>query len=580
MKNRKLRVESLEERALLAVTAGITEQAIALPAPTEAVTWWVATAEDTTGGEDISLRDALAQAKSGDTIKFFSWLSGETITLSGTQLTVPAGITVDATSLSDGITINGNQQSRVLNVNGGTSSAPTVLNGLTITGGKTNFTAGVLTTNTTIMENCTITGNINTSTASGGYAIYYGGGICNDSGNLTLLNCTVSGNTAFRGAGIYSKYGSVSILNSTISDNSASSTSLGNGYGGGIYINGSSQTLTNCSISNNSAQYDGGAFYCSGGDSTLINCTIVNNTAQNAGSGFYLSSSSSLTLNNSIVVKNTIYKASGSITGHNVISTFTGWDSSSDCVYYRSNLPLFTNIEAGDYTLIEGSIAINTGNNDFVSTSKDLAGSPRIVGGIVDIGAYEYVEIEPLAAPTIITGNRGVYVSYGANRHKITWDAVENASGYELAYLAEGGNTWVSVQTADTNAVLSGLTYGTDVAYRVRAIGEGAFGNSGWSETKTFNVCPMYINGDGDITASDRTIMATSWLAEEGDDDYQFYADINGDGEVSNTDRPLIGQNWNKEAGDDDLVYPRPLAADAVFCEFASADLGVVLDLF
>ncbi|MBR5415115.1 MAG: hypothetical protein IK105_04190, partial [Thermoguttaceae bacterium] len=99
--------------------------------------------------------------------------------------------------------------------------------------------------------------------------------------------------------------------------------------------------------------------------------------------------------------------------------------------------------------------------------------------------------------------------------------------------------------------------------------------------TKTFNVCPMDINGDGDIAGSDRTIMATSWLAEEGEEGYQYYADINGDGEVSNTDRPFIGQNWNKEAGDDDLVYPRALrAADAAFASYEAGDLDVDIDVF
>ena len=91
----------------------------------------------------------------------------------------------------------------------------------------------------------------------------------------------------------------------------------------------------------------------------------------------------------------------------------------------------------------------------------------------------------------------------------------------------------------------------------------------------------MDINNDGDIAGSDRTIMASAWLAEEGDEDYQYYADINGDGEVSNTDRPFIGQNWGKEAGDDDLVYPRALrAADAAFAGYEAGDLDVDFDVF
>ena len=187
---------------------------------------------------------------------------------------------------------------------------------------------------------------------------------------------------------------------------------------------------------------------------------------------------------------------------------------------------------------------------------------------------------EQLAAPVISTGSRGVYVSHGANRHQIQWSAVANASSYELAYSADGVR-WTTVSASGTGAVVTGLTYGADVTYRVRALGTGSYTDSDWSRTKTFNVCPMDINNDGDIAGSDRTIMASAWLAEEGDDEYQYYADINGDGEVSNTDRPFIGQNWGKEAGDDDLVYPRALrAAEVVFAAYESGGIDVDLNIF
>ncbi|MBO7725756.1 MAG: hypothetical protein J6S40_04755, partial [Thermoguttaceae bacterium] len=122
---------------------------------------------------------------------------------------------------------------------------------------------------------------------------------------------------------------------------------------------------------------------------------------------------------------------------------------------------------------------------------------------------------------------------------------------------------------------------GADVAYRVRALGTGSYTDSAWSGTKTFNVCPMDVNGDGDISGGDRSIVALMWLAEDGDDNYQSYADINGDGEISNTDRPFIGGNWTKEAGDADLLYPRALrAADTAFAEYASAEPDADSDLF
>jgi hypothetical protein len=184
-----------------------------------------------------------------------------------------------------------------------------------------------------------------------------------------------------------------------------------------------------------------------------------------------------------------------------------------------------------------------------------------------------------LAAPTIQTGIRGVYVSGGANRHQIVWSAVANASGYELSYTT-GGGTWTSLETTETDAVVLGLTYGTDMTYRVRALGTGSYTDSDWSPSKTFNVCPMDINNDGDISGGDRALLSSAWLAEEGDDEYRIYCDINGDGDISNGDRVFISRNWLSEAGDTDLTYPPALQADAVFAEFASADLDVDLSVF
>ena len=581
MKKRRICFESLEDRHLLAVLAGGAESAALPPEPTEAVTWWVETAEDTFEGGLLSLRDALARAQSGDTVRFVPELSGGTITMSEMTLTipyfaVPQGVTVDASDLPGGITIDANGISRVFYVYGGTDSEPTVLKGLTITGGSiANDGGGIyVTTGTAALEDCTVTGNRLSERSS------RGAGICN-TGTLTVTNCVVSGNTTDgRGGGIFNS-GTLTVADSVITGNRNS----------GIYQNQGTVTVTDSIITENSAD-TGGGIYHSSGTLALTNCTVSGNSASRYGGGiFTIFISGDIGIYNSIIVRNTAAGAESDIHKNsldavlragNTLSSYTDWTESENCLEYDPSLPLFADAESGDYTLAAGSQAIDAGDNDLVTAETDLAGNPRIVGGTVDLGAYEYQGSGPeqLAAPEITTGDEGVFVSHGANRHCLQWTAAENASGYELQYSADGSR-WTAVSAADTAAAVTGLTYGQDIRYRVRALGDGgSYTDSEWSAVKTFNVCPMDVNGDGDISGGDRTLLAQAWLAEEGDGEYRYYCDINADGDVSNGDRAFLSNNWLAEAGDADLTYPRPLAAAAVFAAYESGELETDLGVF
>ncbi len=169
-----------------------------------------------------------------------------------------------------------------------------------------------------------------------------GGGVSLCGGNGILKNCIISGNSALYGGGIY--YGT--IYNSIICDNSANN-------GGGTF----DTIVNNCTISKNSAVNDGGGTY----DSTVNNSIIYYNFATN-----YFNR----------------YKGSYNYCCATPDSTNGTGNISTE--------PQF--ISTSDFHLQETSPCIDAGTNmNWMWTATDLDGNPRIIGGIVDMGAYEFV---------------------------------------------------------------------------------------------------------------------------------------------------------------------------------------------
>ena len=163
--------------------------------------------------------------------------------------------------------------------------------------------------------------------------------------------------------------------------------------------------------------------------------------------------------------------------------------------------------------------------------------------------------------------------SYGANRQLVAWTDA-GASSYTVAYTADG-ETWTEVTVEGTSTVITGLTYGANMTYKVKAVG-GDF-----SDTVTLNVCPMDIDGNGDISQLDYQLLRNAYLSEEGDDNWNPAADIDGDGVVGPADYSYLRANWLKDDTDSDLAYPAALAdLDAAFESLDADDLGVDFDVF
>lgn len=166
-----------------------------------------------------------------------------------------------------------------------------------------------------LLKDLTITGNRNDTSG------YGGGGVCADSGDLTIDHCRITDNTAANGSGggvsMGSKHGgtvenaSLTIKDSVISGNTSTA------QGGGVYaaVTDGSVSITGSTLSGNSATAHGGGISVSTSgstDVTLSGNTILENTAGQDGGGIYLSRpEQSETAPDTTICGNTIQKNSG-----------------------------------------------------------------------------------------------------------------------------------------------------------------------------------------------------------------------------------------------------------------------------
>jgi hypothetical protein len=250
-----------------------------------------------------------------------------------------------------------------------------------------------------VLNNCLVVSN---SASDGGGTAY-----------STLNYCTVIGNSApFNGTSVSGGGTYQCVANHClIARNYAGILA---GFGGGDYDG----QLTDCILSNNAAGSGGGsAQFMAGGNSLngyLNNCLVISNTAFGNGGGIYVGSGAILVCNCTIVKNTATNQYGGIYNGYctNCIIYYNScnplFSSAFNYFYYTyisygcttplpfhnlgsiTNDPVFVNPTAGDFHLASNSPCINSGKNLFVIGTNDLDGNPRIVGGTVDIGAYEY----------------------------------------------------------------------------------------------------------------------------------------------------------------------------------------------
>jgi len=197
--------------------------------PLSAANHTVTTAVDITDPGDglLSLREAISDAASGDTILFDLELDGATIATTGGTVVIDKNLTIDASVLPAGIRLDAALAHRLLDVPTGVSA--TICGASLLNGRTTNQNGGAVRCfGELTLKKCLVSGCI----------AGFGGGIFASGANaiVTLENCTFSGNrcrnagtamAGFSGADFF-------LSHCTLYDNTgfASAPALGAGAGG------------------------------------------------------------------------------------------------------------------------------------------------------------------------------------------------------------------------------------------------------------------------------------------------------------------------------------------------------------
>jgi len=385
-----------------------------------------------------TIQAGINAAANGDTVLVAPGTYAENINFHG------KAIKVKSSNGSKTTIINGNQAGPVVTFSSG-ETKKSILNGFTITNGLGNeasdYSGGGIYCNN---SSPTIQRNIitaNTASVGGGIEVFggapyiqgniiadniqdpnfdggWGGGISLENGSsASVIGNKISGNLWNGGPNGGGGQGGGIALNSAggplLENNEIFSNAADYGPGGGIWIIDTSAFLIQNLIYGNTAQFGGGVYIDL--SSTSYQVTFVNDTfAQNVGNGAELPGDGSAVYavgyDNNLEFSNNIFASSAGRESFfcapaGVLPELTandGFDTSGngfggDCAGLtgtNGNIsadPQFVKPARNNYQLKSTSPVINAGDNSAPGLpKKDLRGKPRIVGGVIDMGVYEF----------------------------------------------------------------------------------------------------------------------------------------------------------------------------------------------
>lgn len=327
----------------------------------------------------------------------------------------------------------------------GSRGAVEIVNG-TITGGTES---GVKITGAEgseiLLKDLTITGNRNDTSG------YGGGGVCADSGDLTIDHCRITDNTAANGSGggvsMGSKHGgtvenaSLTIKDSVISGNTSTA------QGGGVYaaVTDGSVSITGSTLSGNSATAQGGGISVSASgstDVTLSGNTILENTAGQDGGGIYSENYEGISILGGAIQGNRAAKHGGGIYIRNSMPNRTIAGSVTSTVEQEV-------LDIGSTVVISGNTAGQLGGGIYADNGVTV----RLAGYLLNNHAGTAGADLYLTAGSAEDKNRNVLILRRVSKDD-DWTLVDcghTIDGWYIDGDEDGNNRWNADATVDAD---------------------------------------------------------------------------------------------------------------------------------
>ncbi len=439
-----------------------------------------------------SLRQAIADAGTGDVITFDPSLAGATITLATDIFVTFDGVnekrfTIDGSGLSPQVTISGGDVAHLEF----SSYTEVTLSDLTITHG-------------------------------------YGAGI-QSNGKLTIINSTLKENNSH---GAIVNGGALTLKNSTITQNQSP-----NGDGGGILFEGNqSSQIINSTITQNSALSDGGGISIQGNAFVEIyNSTFAGNSSS-VGAEIEMHGTSGLSLTNTIFVctpeNMDCYQYSNNIgLTNSILGVGTLYDYGLAALADNGG-PTQT------MALLPGSPLINAGNDASCET-VDQRGVARPKGSHCDIGAYEYEDLTPPTVLSIVCADPNP-TSASTLSFTVTFSesvinvgtedfslATSGVSGAAIANVSGSGASYtVTVNTGSGNGTVH-LDLVDDDSIKDLAnlpLGGAGTGNGNYTGGESYDILWITISGNAGVAGAmlSYTDGSSKTATADGSGNYSF----------------------------------------------------------